>query len=284
LKDDLMRELKQDKIYVTCETGVSELLSINEFLQELGLEIPSGQQQSLTQEDVSKLVEQSAILQKRASYNTLRLERNKELGLIIWEREILGIRITTKIEDKFPDDVVILPADKLEDYFKEDAFGKILIVVGDYEYQSFILDKEKRRYVIGDPASFSEYDKGDEEPLYGPHAWHGMLRTSEFIPTFVEQMLVNYIILRELDVRKERITVVVGSNGARQNVGGLLLLCPAVIPNEEVQKAIIDNFIKAKNLYENGTIDVIALMQAKVLNRYNEKKAMISGSRKLMNA
>ncbi|MBA7662227.1 hypothetical protein ES703_70253 [subsurface metagenome] len=76
--------------------------------------------------------------------------------------------------------------------------------------------------------------------------------------------------------------MVVGSDGARQSVGSFLLLCPAVIPDKEVQKAILDNFIKAKSLYENDTIDKVALMQAKVLNRYNEKKAMIMGSRNLM--
>lgn len=282
LKEELRQELQQEKVYVTCENGATELLSINEFLQELGLEIPSDQPQLLKQEEINKLVEQSDSLRQRVSYNTLSLERNSELGIILWEREVLGIRISTQIEDNYPPDAVILSADKLEDYFKEDTFGKPLIVFGDYEYQTFILDKEKRRYVIGDPLAFSKYDKGDLEPLYGPHAWHGMLRTSEFIPTYVEQLLVNYIILRELGNQKERIIMNVGSDGSQQSVGDYMLLCPAIIPNKKIQTLIIDSFIKAKNMYERGTIDKIALMQAKVLNRYNEKKALISGARSLM--
>ncbi len=275
LKEYLRKELRQEKIYVTYEREASELLSVNEFLQELGFETPLDQPQSLTQDKINELVEKSTSLKYRDGYRTLRIERDSELGVVLWERNVLGIRISTKIKDSFPKNAIILAADNLEDYFKEDAFGKPLIVLGDYEYQSYILDKEKRRYVIGEPASFSKYDKGDEEPLYG-HAWHGILRTSEFIPTYVEEILVNYIILRELDIQKERILVNIGSDGSLQRVGDVLLCCPAYIPDQEVQKAVIEGFIKAKNLYHTKTIDEIALMQIKVMNRYNEKKAMIN--------
>jgi hypothetical protein len=282
LKDKLREQLRQEKIYVTCENSATELLSTNEFFQELGFEIPSDQTPQLTQEEISRMVEQSDMVRARAGYKTLSLERNRALGMIAWEREILGIRISTNIEDYYPDDAIVLAADQLETYFQEGTFGKPLVVIGDYEYQSFILDKEKGRCILGESADFSQYDKADMEPLYGPHDWHGLLRTSEFIPTFVGQILINYIILRELGVKQEKIKIVVGSNGSSQSVGSLLLLCPAVIPDETIQKVIIDNFIRAMNLYESGTIDEIALMQAKVMNRYNEKKAIISGSRKLM--
>lgn len=282
LKENLRKELRQEKIYITYEREASELLSANEFLQELGFETPVDQPQALTQDEINKLVEKSASLKYREGYRTLRLERDSELGIVLWERSVLGILISTKIKDSFPKNAVILAADNLEDYFKEDTFGKPLILLGDYEYQSFILDKEKRRYVIGEPASLSKYDKGDAEPLYGPHAWHGMLRTSEFIPTYVEEILVNYIILRELDIQKERIIVNIGSDGSVQIVGGVELRCPAYIPDQEVQKAVIEGFIKAKNLYDTRTIDEIALMQIKVMNRYNEKKAMILGFKNLM--
>lgn len=283
LKDQLRTELRQEKIYVTFENAVSELLSVNEFLQELGFEIPPDQPQSITQESINKLVEQSDAVRKRLGYRTLSLIRDEESRKIIWVREILGARISTQIEDNYPADIVILPADNLETYFEEGTFGKPLVIIGDYEFQSYILDEEKRRYIVGEPNSFSKYDKGDVEPLYGPHAWHGMLRTSEFIPTFVEEILINYILLRELG-QKGRINVVVGSDGSRQSIGDILLRCPAVIPDRAVQLAIIENFIKAKKLYESGTIDEIALMQAKVMNRYNEKKAMIRGSRNLMSS
>jgi len=282
LKEELRKELRQEKIYITFENEASELLSFNEFLQELGFEIPAGQPQSLTQENINKLIDESDIVRKRLSYKTLILERNKESKKIIWEREILGIKILTEVEDNYPIDAVILPADNLEMYFKEGVFGRPLVIIGDYEYQSYILDKEKRRYIVGDQKLFSKYDKDDIEPLYGPHEWHGMLRTSEFILTFVEQILMNYIILRELGGGKDRINIVVGSDGSRQSIGGILLLCPAVIPDQTIQRVIIDKFITGKNLYESGTIDEIALMQAKVMNRYNEKKAMIRGSKNLM--
>ena len=273
LKDELGEELKQHKIYVTFENGASELLSVNEFLQELGFEINSSQRQSLTQDDIRRLIERSDKVQTRSGYRTLSLTRNTESKILVWEREILGTKLCTKIEDNYPNNAFILSADNLEQYFKTDTFGKPLVVIGNYEYQSFILDKERRHYIIGHPEVFSAYDKGDEEPKFF-HEWHGALRTSQFIVIYLEELLVNYIILRELVAQKERIIMNVGSDGAMQSGGGLLLRCPAHIPRKEVQTTILDGFIKAKNLYENGMIDEIALMQAKVLNRYNEKKAM----------
>jgi len=279
LKEDLRRQLEQEKVYVTFQNESSELLSPTEFFQELGYEIPSGQPLTFTQEEIDSLVKQSSKLTERVGYETVRLERDIEAKKIIWEREILGLKVSTEIEDEYPSDAVILSADKLETYFKKGVFGKPLVVVGDYEYQSWVLDRERRRYIVGDPDSFSQYDRGDEEPLYA-HDWHGILRTSEFIPTFVEQILVNYTILRELVGQEEKVQVTVGSDGSFQSLGDMLLLCPASIPDEEIQKVIIDTFIKAKDLYESGRIDNIALMQAKVMNRYNEKRAMIMGFRK----
>lgn len=271
LKDELMRELKQEKIYIAYEYNKSELLSVNEFLRELGFEVPIEQPQSLTQEGINKLVARSDVLTSRLGYKTLRLVRDENLGKILWEREILGIKLKTEIEDNYPKDAVVLSADNLEKYFTVGVFGKPLVIIGDYEYQSYILDKEKQRYIVGNPEIFRQFDD-DKEPHYF-HSWHGMLRTSEFIPTFVEQVLINYILIRELGVSREEIKITVGSDGSLQNGGEILLICPAIIPNKRVQKVILENVSKAVDMYENGKIDEIALMQAKVKNRYNEKKA-----------
>lgn len=274
LKDELMNELRQEKIYITKENEKSELLSFNEFLQELGFEIASEQKQPLTQDNIEKLIRESNIVNRRLSYKTLNLIRDEKSQKIIWEREILGIKIETKIDDNYPQDAVILSADSLEKYFSKELFGKNIIIIGDYEYQSYILDKEKRRYVIGAPQKFSKYDKGDKEPLYC-HDLHGLLRTSEFIPNFAEQIFVNYIILRENGVSKDKIRINVGSDGSMQTGESYLLHCPAIIPYKETQKAILDYVKKAVDIYENGLIDEIALMQVKVMNKYNEKTALV---------
>lgn len=279
LKEELRKELRQERIYVTFENEKSELLSINEFLQELGFEIPADQLQKITQENIDRLIAQSDALKRRFSYKTISLKRNRKPKKIIWEREILGIKILTELEDNYPNNAIILPADNLEMYFTEGVFGKPLIIIGDYEYQSYILDKEKRRYIVGDPNTFSKYDKGDEEPLYGPHPWHGTLKTSEFIPTFTEEILINYIILRELGIRGIKVNV--GSDGSMQFGGDTLLICPAVIPDQKIQKVLLKNLKKAINLYESGAIDEIALLQAKVMNRYNEKKAATKRSQNI---
>jgi hypothetical protein len=282
LKEKLRKELRQEKIYITYEREGSELLSVNEFLQELGFEIPSEQPQLLLQEEINRLVEQSPSLQRREGYKTLKLERDNQQGIVVWERQVLGIRISTKIKDTFPKDAVILAADNLESYFKKGVFGKPLVVLGDYEFQSFILDKEKRRHIL-QPESFLRYNEGNEETRFH-HDWHGVLNTSEFILTYIEELLTNYIILRDLGALNERITIVVGTDGSVQTAGGTMLRCPAYIPDKDIQIAIIDGFIQAKNMYENKAIDDVALMQIKVLNRYNEKKAMIEGSRNLMSS
>ena len=62
LKQQLMKELSQEKIYVTKEGEKSELITTNEFLQELGFEVPANQTQSFTQENIEKLVNQSEIV------------------------------------------------------------------------------------------------------------------------------------------------------------------------------------------------------------------------------
>lgn len=280
LKNELIKKLKQEKIYVVLEDHKSELLSINEFLIELGFEIPLDQPQSLTQENIDKLVAESTILKRRLGYKTLRLERNEKLRKILWEREISGIKIKTEIEDNFPKDAIVLSADNLEKYFTEDLFGKPLIIIGDYEYQSFILDKEKQRYIVGDPKTFREFDKDGEEPLY-EHIWHGKLRTSEFIPIFTGMVLTNYILLREMGISNINIKINVGSDGSMQIGGSKLLMCPALIPDKRVQEIILENINKAVEMYENGTIDEIALMQTKVKNRFNEKKAMLIGGNRI---
>ncbi len=62
--------------------------------------------------------------------------------------------------------------------------------------------------------------------------------------------------------------------GSFQHGGGKVLACPAPIPVKEVQEVIIEKLSKAIAAYETGSIDDIALMQAKALNRFHEKKAM----------
>ncbi|MCK5109863.1 MAG: hypothetical protein KAR25_09240, partial [Methanosarcinales archaeon] len=78
LKDELMKELRQEKIYITKENEKSEILSFNEFLQELGFEIASGQKQPLTQDNIEKLITESNIVNRRLSYKTLNLIRDKK--------------------------------------------------------------------------------------------------------------------------------------------------------------------------------------------------------------
>jgi hypothetical protein len=269
-----MNDLSQEKIYVTKESDNSELLTINEFLQELGFEIPLDQPQSFTQENVEKLVAQSSVLRNRFSYKTLSIVRDSSSGLIVWEREILGIKVKTTFEDCYPKEAIVVAADQIETCFREEMFGKSFVIVGDYEYQSYILDKEKRRYIVNSPENFTKYNVKNKEPRY-THPWYGSLETAEFIPTFVGQILVNYIVLREAGVPSKDIKINVGSDGSMQTGGGRLSLCPAIIPSEDVQKVILDNLIEAIDKYANGSIDEIALMQAKALNRFNEKSAMM---------
>jgi hypothetical protein len=277
LKEDLRRDLKQEKIYVIHEESKSELLTVNEFLKELGFEISLDQPQYLSQKNVDKLVSESDVIKKRLGYKTIKLERNSQLGTIEWEREILGIKLKSIIQDIYPKNAIILSADKLEEYFTEENFRKSLLIIGDYEYQSYILDMEKQRYVVDDPSHFERYNRGKKEPLYGLHPWHGLLKTSEFIPVFTGQVLIYYILLREYGIPRKRIHIIVGVNGAMIKGEKKLMLCPGPIPDKDVHKILLKTIREAIIKYESGTIDEIALMQTKVKNRYNEKKALIPG-------
>lgn len=275
LKDALSIELDQEKIYITKASEKVEIITVYEYLKELGFEINIEDTKNLNEENINKLVSQYNNIKMRLSYKTLYIKRDLKYKNIIWEREIFGIKLVTKIKDNFPMNFKILAADQLETYFTEELFGKPLIIIGDYEYLSYVLDKEKRVYVIGDPEKYKKYNKKGSEPMYGNHPWHGTLTTSAFIPTFVEQILINYIILRESGFSKEDINITVGSDGSSQSGGKKLLTCPASIHSKRVIKIIIKKLEEAINSYEDGTINEIALMQAKVLNRFNEKKGMI---------
>ena len=210
LKDNLRKELKQEKIYVKLEKSSSELLTFSEFLQELGFEVSYEQSQSFTQDNIKNIIEQLDKVQIRSDYHTLKITRDIRTKNIIWEREILGMRLVTNINDCYPIDVYIVSADKLETYFTKEHFGKPLVVIGDYEYQSFILDKNKIVHLL-DPDSFVQYIEENGEPKY-EHEWHGRMDTSEFIPTYIEELLVNYVILREMR-NQDKIIMNVGSNG-----------------------------------------------------------------------
>jgi len=72
LKLELMKELAQEKIYVTKVGEKSELITANEFLQELGFEVPSDQPQAFSQANIEKLVSKSEIAKNRLTYKTIR--------------------------------------------------------------------------------------------------------------------------------------------------------------------------------------------------------------------
>jgi Glu-tRNA(Gln) amidotransferase subunit E-like FAD-binding protein len=59
----------------------------------------------------------------------------------------------------------------------------------------------------------------------------------------------------------------------------ILFHCPAVIPEEVVQKEIMRCLDTALNNYESGTFNPIAVLQAKAKNSYILKRAFVRRSR-----
>lgn len=271
LKLTLFKKLNQEKIYLTKESSKSEIITINEFLDELGYEVSPYDNLELTQENVNKLVTNSEWAKRRFTYKTISLERDISAKKIIWEREILGIKITTLLDDEYSLDYRLVPADRMEELFDLNTKNSKVLVIGDYEYQSYILDTEKRRYIANTPRFYELYDIDKTKPYY--HPWFGELSISEFIITFSEQVLINYIILRENSFKKEQIKINVGSDGSLQVAGEIMMSCFAKIEDKKIQLAIMDNLELALQKYEKGIIDDIALEQAKVLNRYQQKIA-----------
>jgi hypothetical protein len=273
LKKDLQTRLGQEKIYVTKQDSKQELLSFAEFFVEIGVQTSSHSSQEASQ-IAKQLVNNIDFALQRLGYETTLLRRDHANNKIIWERKLCGVKIKSEFNDTHPD-VKIIAADQFVEIGDALVVGSPFILIGTYEFQTYILEK-RNHYAL------TEVDISLLDALNNPYCLSQSgepLSAPAFVENFTMSVFVNCIILRDEGFLPKEIHVNVGSDGSMQRgtseIGSILLHCPAVIPDEVVQKEIIRCLETAVNNYEHGTLNPIAVLQAKAKNLYVFKRAFV---------
>lgn len=275
LKDELCQTLGQEKIYVTKTGEKEELISFKEFFSELGLELETSNN---SEEDNLKLAEQMVtnhdFILKRLAYETLVLQRDLVKKKIIWERKICGIKLRTEFEDNLPSDITLCGADQLNQLGEAIFKNKEIVIVGDYEYQKYFLEKFSYRPLVEAKMDNLKNDIAFTDQQGNP------ITTKKFIELFTMTVFSNYMVLREENFQSSEIKINVGQDGSMQigeneKNGNYLFHCPAVIKNKAVQELILICVKQAISQYENNQLDAIALLQTKARTKYVKNRAIV---------
>jgi hypothetical protein len=274
LKNELQKRLRQEKIYVTKQGSKQELLSFNEFFDEVGVQIPSGDMKKAANQIVKQLVNRFDFVIQRLGCETTSLQRNSIEQKIIWERRICGVKLSSELDDTLPDGIKIIAADQFSELGDALARNQFFAIIGSYEYQLYILEKSNYRCLV-EPNNLSQnyHNPYCLSPLGEP------LDVKRFIEEFTMSVFANWLILREEGFLPKEIKLSVGGDGSLQwtsrEAGNVVLHSPAIIPEDEIQKQIIECLISAVHLYEDNLADPVAILQAKAKNNYILKRAIV---------
>lgn len=275
IKDELCKTLGQEKIYVTKTGDKVELISFKEFFSELGLELETTKNSDEENLNLAgQLVANQDFILKRLAYETVVLQRDLKSKKIIWERKICGIRLRTEFEDNFSPDVILCGADQLNQLGNAIFQNKEIVIVGDYEYQKYFLEKIEYKPIVEAKLGSIENDIAFTDQQGNP------ITTKKFIELFTMTVFSNYMVLREENFQSSEIKINVGKDGSMQIGenkinGNYLFHCPAIIKSKEVQELILVCLNQAISLYENNQLDTIALLQTKARTKYVKNRAMV---------
>ncbi len=274
LKQDLQTRLYQEKIYITKQDSKQEFLSFLEFFDEVGVHAQSHDLRQEAAELAKKLAGNLDFVLQRLGYETTALRRDHEQKKIIWERKLCGIKIRSEFDDSYPN-VNIIAADQLLDIGNAMLSRNPFLLIGTYEFQFYILDKKRPRSLVEvsdtiiKSIKHTNFISQSGEPL----------SAKAFIECFTMSVFVNGLILRDEGFLQNEIKFSVGGDGSLQigesELGNIMLCCPAVIPEQVMQKEILRCLSTAINLLETNTIDPIAVLQAKAKNNYIFKRAFV---------
>jgi hypothetical protein len=275
LKDDLCKTLGQEKIYVTKTANKEELISFKEFFSELGLEVQYkiGDDEA-NQKLAQQIVTSQEFVFKRLAYETLVLQRNPETKKIIWERKICGIRLRSEFDDNLPEEIILCGADQINELGNAIFGDKDIVIIGDYEYQKYILEKISYR-----PLVETKSENFNNETAFVDREGN-TINTKKFIELFSMSVFNNYVVLREENFTSKEIRINVGKDGSLQIGenkvnGNYLLSCPAIINDANVQQEIIRCLEEAMIKFESNQLDTIALLQTKARNYFIKKRAIL---------
>lgn len=275
LKLDLAKKLNQEKIYITKTNDKEEILSFREFFEEVGLEIDSDN--NTTEANINlaqQIVNSQDFVFKRLAYETVVLLRDFSQNKIIWERNICGLRLKNVIDDLYPKDSILVGADQIDKLGDAIWGNKLIILIGNYEFQNYILEKYSYKPIVN-----AELGKLNDVISFRDRNGKP-ISTKRFVELFSMSIFCNYLSLREENYQSNEIKVNVGKDGSMQIGeskinGNCLMHTPAVIENKSVQLEVIRCVNECVQLFENNKIDTIALLQAKARNNYINNRALI---------
>jgi hypothetical protein len=272
-KVELQKQLNQSKIYLVRETNKSEVITFDEFFGEVGLVVDPNLEENDKRRIASDACANVDVLIRRMGYETTALKRDRELGVIIWERYIAGFKLRTEIHDDFPLDATIVAADRIDHH--ADALVKLnnTIVVGDWEYQSFILSRVPfTPFVpvnVPESSQASRFLNQKSEPI----------SVQRFIEEMTMLVMCGIMALRDEGFFPADISLTVGSDGAMQwtkgDRGNIVFYNPAQITDRNVQQEIIRCLKVAIADLEQGNCPRAAIQQAKAMHKYIFKRGAI---------
>ncbi len=275
LKNELQTRLRQEKIYITKQNSKQELLSFDEFFDEVGVQTPLGDIRKGASQIVKQLINKFDFVLQRLGYETTSLQRNSAEKKIIWERKICGVKLSSELDDTLPDGIKVIAADQFAELGYALARQQSFAIIGSYEYQLYILERSNYRCLVEPNNKLSRNYRNPYclSPLGEP------LDVKRFIEEFTMTVFTNWLILREEGFLPKEIKLSVGGDGSLQWTSreerNVVLHSPATIPEDEIQKQIIECLISAVHLYEDNLADPVAILQAKAKNNYILKRAIV---------
>lgn len=274
LKKDLQAKLGQEKIYVTKESSKEEMLSYEEFLKEVGIEVEEGLTNSNKKAVIEQIVGRLDFVMQRMGYETLSIRRDRDAKKIVWERLLSGIRLTTTLDDPYPDGISILAADQI-DRQAQHLFDENCVLIGHYEFQRYAIERQPIKPLV--KSTIETLPTFQCIEYMSPQG--DILNVRQFVERFTMSVVTNIAVLRDHGYRPDEISVNVGSDGSlqigRNSTASHVLHQPAHIPDKEVQQEILRCLSECCEKFESGTFDPFALHQAKALNQYILKRAFL---------
>lgn len=273
LKNELKERLKQDKVYVTRQASKEELLSFSEFFDEIGVLSPRDDEKEEAKQIAQQLTKQLSFVLERLGYETTTLRRDRERSKIIWERKLCGIRLKSELVDTLPAEVKLIAADQVSELSDVIAGESPFAIIGGYEYQAFILEKQARH-------SLADIRKHVLDIRTGYSLVTGeAVPAGRIIEDFVAAVLTNCVALRDEGFLPKDIRINVGKDGSLQIASNgkttVLLHSPAILPNKIIQKEILRCLRQVLERHEANDLDPIAVMQAKATHSYIIVRALI---------
>jgi hypothetical protein len=263
-KDELQKELSQEKIYIKKEGDVEELLKLSEYFDEIGIDIKGVDIQNMPKSDLRVIVENAELIFNRTGYKTIIIQRIEEEKKILWKREILGIQIETKLDDIYGEDSIIIGPDQIGLLDPEVVHGKEIIVLGWKEIEGPYTKIPMDIWITDVPdGEIDKYGYFDQK--------RNAISRHEFLKSFADSIIINSLILKILIPKDGKIQIVVGNGGCLQFYKRFATYIPCYNLNEKDSHVIINMVKEAMKRIDTDNIEYIKLVKAKIVNNYQKK-------------